>query len=125
MGGIRLAKWFLEGGNASASGGVRPVPEPGGDRWSPRKKAFKTFPSSNLSANNLEASPESVPFLALAGKGLVLAPGRNHATRSGMSVAFSPGAEISREVFFGSSRGQAMAGGDWRQSRWYLRLSDA
>jgi hypothetical protein len=49
--------------------------KPGGDRWSPKKKAFKTFPSSNLSANNLQASPESVPFLALAGKGLVLAPG--------------------------------------------------
>jgi hypothetical protein len=25
----------------------------------------------------------------------------------------------------GSSLGQAMAGGDWRLSRWYLRLSDA
>ena len=42
-GAFWLAKWFLEGGNASASGGCRPVPEPGGDRWGqvdPESKAF-------------------------------------------------------------------------------------
>jgi hypothetical protein len=46
-GGTVLAKWFLDGGNASASGGARPVPAPGGDkegvRWTPRMKASRSF----------------------------------------------------------------------------------
>jgi hypothetical protein len=81
-GGIWLAKWFLEGGNASASGGGRPVPEPGGDRVGPESKGFSTFQPF------LPTSPESVPSWPLLelGRDWLFAPGWDHATRSGMSA---------------------------------------